>query len=126
MIENENKDLKLYINTKIDKYFKHEIIPFLISLAVTLGITVYIIYTSPTKTKLFLNLIQDKNYIVSIIIIIVISVYSYRLDNTDYNLRYKKATFFGLLAFILATVSRLQLVSTPFWIVWVLRYYIPY
>ena len=126
MIENENKDVKLYVNTKIDANFKHEIIPFLISLAVTIGITAYIIYNSPTKSKLFVNLLKDKNYIVSIIIIIVISVYSYRLENTDYNLRYKKATFFGLLAFILATVSRLQLVSTPFWIVWVLRYYIPY
>ena len=100
MIDNENKDVKVYVNTKIDANFKNEIIPFIISLIVTIGITAYIIYNSPTKSKLFMNLLKDKNYIISIIIIIIMSVYSYSLENTDYNLRYKKATFFGLIAFI--------------------------
>ena len=107
-------------------FIKNHFIKFFISSLVVLSIVGYIIYSSPIKSKIFREIITNKIYIISTIIIIIFSIYSFTLEDVPDNLQFKRATFFGILAYVLSITASLQLTVTPFWLVWVIRFYIPY
>jgi hypothetical protein len=88
-------------------------------------ITLFIIYKNSDKRKKVLNLLKQKIFLLSSIISLVFSGYIYSLsDDSDDTKKLKHANEQALIAFLIAIFAYLDLKVTPFWLIFLLSYYL--
>ena len=88
-------------------------------------ITLFMIYNNPNKRKNFLNMFKKKSFLLSSIISLVFSGYIYSLsDDSDDTKKLKHANEQALIAFLIAIFAYLDLKVTPFWLIFLLSYYL--
>jgi len=88
-------------------------------------ITSLIVFTSEEKKSLFVKLITNKVFMLSLVCIIIYSMWTLndKADDDETNRR-KRATREAILGFIIALLAYLDLKAAPFWIIWLVSYYL--
>ena len=67
----------------------------------------------------------EKAFVISTVLSLVFSGFKLSLSDTSLKItRLKKATEHGLVAFTIAIMAYLDMKVTPFWIIWLLIYYL--
>ena len=90
-----------------------------------IGITGLVIFMNEEKSKLLKKLITDKLFLTSLTIIIGISIHQLWKSGEDSEvLRRKKATKEAILGLIIAILAYLDLKAAPFFIIWIISYYL--
>jgi len=90
--------------------------------AITIGVLVY----NKNRRELFSKLMYNQAFLIMLSIIIAVSIYTLRIIKGEdkKTKRIKNATKQGLIAFIIALMSYLDLKAGPFFIVWATSYYL--
>ena len=90
-----------------------------------IGITGLVIFMNEEKSKLLKKLITDKLFLTSLTIIIGFSIHQLWKGREDSEvLRRKKATKEAILGLIIAILAYLDLKAAPFFIIWIISYYL--
>ena len=93
-------------------------------LAFTLIMSVYIFFKKRKRGK-FLDLFENKIFLFLLATICIFSFITLNKKGEDKEtLRRKRATKNGLLGFLIALMSYLDLRAAQFWIIWVISYYL--
>ena len=93
-------------------------------LAFTLIISTYIFFKKRKRGK-FLDLFENKIFLFLLATICIFSFITLNKKGEDKEtLRRKRATKNGLLGFLIALMSYLDLRAAQFWIIWVISYYL--
>ena len=88
-------------------------------------ITLFIIYKREDKRKKFIDMFKSKMFLLSTIISLAFSGYIYSLsDKSEETAKLKKATEQALIAFLISIFAYLDLRVTPFWLVFIISYYL--
>ncbi len=96
-----------------------------ISLASFVGITALIVFRDEEKKKLLIKLITNKLFMFSLVIIIAFSIYQLKQPSDDDETeRRKRATREAILGFVIAVLAYLDLKAAPFFIIWIVSYYL--
>ena len=99
----------------------------LFSLFLFIGISMLLILSTEKRQKALLVLLESKLFLASFSIIALFSTYvlvGLRGREGDRIKKMRSATFQALLAFMIAILAHLQLVAAPFFIVWLMAYYL--
>jgi len=99
----------------------------LFSLFLFIGISMLLILSTPKRQKALLVLLESKLFLASFSIIALFTTYvlvGLRGREEDHVKKMRSATFQALLAFMIAILAHLQLVAAPFFIVWLMAYYL--
>lgn len=90
--------------------------------AITIGVLVY----NKNRRELFSKLIYNQAFLIMLSIIIAVSIYTLKIIKGDdkKTKRIKNATRQGIIAFIIALASYLDLKAAPFFIIWATSYYL--
>ena len=114
---------KKTIKEKVIDLSKREI-P-IVSIIGFIGITGLVIFMNEEKSKLLKKLITDKLFLTSLTIIIGFSIHQLWKSGEDSEvLRRKKATKEAILGLIIAILAYLDLKAAPFFIIWIISYYL--
>ena len=99
---------------------------FLASIGIFSMITIGILVTQKEKKMKLLNLLKNKSFLISLVIIIAWCYYwlYYVKDEQDRHEKYKRATKQAVLGFIIALLAHLELKVAPFWLIWITAYYL--
>ena len=99
---------------------------FIISISLFAIITAVILFKDEEKKKRLIELITNKMFVSTTIGIIIFSTYmlSLPVEDNDENQKLHNATKQGLLGFIIAILAYLDLKAAPFFIIWVVSYYL--
>lgn len=90
-----------------------------------IGITALIVFRDEEKKKLLIKLITNKLFMGSLVIIIAFSIYQLRQPSGDDETeRRKRATREAILGFVIAVLAYLDLKAAPFFIIWIVSYYL--
>ena len=95
-------------------------------IAVFIGITRTIATSERSKNKI-IELITTKRWIVNMLIVILFCfyiLYTTKYDTTKDAIAVKDALKKGIIALIIAQLAELGLTITPFWLVFVVAYYL--
>jgi DMSO/TMAO reductase YedYZ heme-binding membrane subunit len=115
----ENKS----INEKVIDISKKE--TPIISIIGFICITGLVIFMNEEKSKLLKKLMTDKLFLTSLTIIIVFSIHQLWKSGEDSEIvRRKKATKEAILGLIIAILAYLDLKAAPFFIIWIISYYL--
>lgn len=89
-------------------------------------VTIFLIYSNKEKRAIFMNLIKNKQFLISLTIVCLFVGYTLNLnDDDDHETeKLKKATKHGLIALLIAIMASLDLKIAPFWFVWLTSYYL--
>ena len=97
---------------------------FLFSNITMIAVLFYIFKKSPKHRKLILRDFSTPFFLGNLLIILIFSLYIYYLrDDDEKTEKLKEATKKGLFAMAIAYFARLDLVLTPFWVVWSAIYF---
>lgn len=90
--------------------------------AITIGVLAY----NKNRRELFSKLIYNQAFLIMLSIIIAVSIYTLKIIKGDdkKTKRIKNATRQGIIAFIIALASYLDLKAAPFFIIWTTSYYL--
>ncbi len=92
--------------------------------AFSLIITVYIFFKKRKRGK-FLDLFENKTFLFLLVTICIFSFVTLNNKGEDMEtLRRKRATKNGLLGFLIALMSYIDLRASQFWIIWIISYYL--
>jgi len=92
--------------------------------AFSLIITVYIFFKKRKRGK-FLDLFENKTFLFLLVTICIFSFVTLNNKGEDKEtLRRKRATKNGLLGFLIALMSYIDLRASQFWIIWIISYYL--
>ena len=90
-----------------------------------IGITALIVFRDEEKKKLLIKLTTNKLFMGSLVIIIAFSIYQLRQPpGDDETERRKRATREAILGFVIAVLAYLDLKAAPFFIIWIVSYYL--
>lgn len=88
-------------------------------------ITAGVIFFSPDKRKRLKQLFSQKLFLISLALIFGWSYLTVNLpDDTEQHKKMREATKQAILGLIIAIMSYLELVIAPFWILWLVSYYL--
>ena len=88
-------------------------------------VTAIIVFTNEEKKSLVIKLIKSKTFMFSLICVIIYSVWTLNDKSDDEETdRRKRATREAILGFIIAILAYLDLKVAPFWIIWLVSYYL--
>jgi hypothetical protein len=97
----------------------------IIPLVTFVGITGLIVFRDEERKSLLIKLITNKLFLVSLTGIIVFCVYQLnQVDDDDETNRRKRATREAILGLIIAILAYLDLKAAPFFIIWIVSYYL--
>ena len=115
-------DVKIFSEKKL---LHTDFYQFIIAmLAFTLIMSVYIFFKKRKRGK-FLDLFENKIFLFLLVTICIFSFITLNQKGEDKEtLRRKRATKNGLLGFLIALMSYLDLRAAQFWIIWVISYYL--
>ena len=99
---------------------------FIISIGLFSVITAIVLFTNEEKKKRLIELLTNKVFLLTTIGIIIFSTYMLNLpvEDNDENQKLHNATKQGLLGFIIAVLAYLDLKAAPFFIIWLVSYYL--
>jgi hypothetical protein len=97
---------------------------FLIAIGIFSMITMGILMTHKDKQQRVFNLVKNKTFLFSLVVIVMWSYYCLYHIPDDLNDDYKKATKQAIIAFIIALLAHLELKMAPYWLVWITAYYL--
>ena len=97
---------------------------FLIAIGIFSMITVVILMTHKDQQQRVLNLVKNKTFLFSFIVMVAWSYYCLYYISDDFNNDYKNATKQAIIAFIIALLAHLELKMAPYWLVWITAYYL--
>jgi len=97
----------------------------IIPLVTFVGITGLIVFRDEERKSLLIKLLTNKLFLVSLTGIIVFCVYQLnQVDDDDETNRRKRATREAILGLIIAILAYLDLKAAPFFIIWIVSYYL--
>jgi hypothetical protein len=97
----------------------------IIPLVTFVVITGLIVFRDEERKSLLIKLITNKLFLVSLTGIIVFCVYQLnQVDDDDETNRRKRATREAILGLIIAILAYLDLKAAPFFIIWIVSYYL--
>ncbi len=121
-IENDVKDVEIFSEKKLLHTDFYQFI--MAMLAFTLIMSVYIFFKKRKRGK-FLDLFENKIFLFLLTTICIFSFITLNKKGEDKEtLRRKRATKNGLLGFLIALMSYLDLRAAQFFIIWVISYYL--
>ena len=89
------------------------------------GITGIILFYDEERKSKLKNLFTNKLFLGTLIIIASFSIWTLNMQGDDeQTVKVKKATKQGLLGFIIALLAFLDLKAAPFFIIWLVSYYL--
>jgi len=98
---------------------------FILPLVSFIGITGLIVFRDEERTKLLKKLITNKLFLICMTGIIIFSVYQLNQTSEDSETeRRKRATREAILGLIIAILAYLDLKAAPFFIIWIVSYYL--
>ena len=99
---------------------------FLSIMSLLTAITIVILVYNKSRRVLFSKLMHNEMFLVMLFLIILISIYTLKIIKGDdkKTKRIKNATRQGIIAFIIALASYLDLKVAPFFIIWATSYYL--
>lgn len=99
---------------------------FLVSICIFSMITIGILVTQKEKKMKVINLLKNKPFLISLVVIIVWCYYwLYHVkEDTEDAEKFKRATKQAILGFIIALLAHLELKVAPFWLIWITAYYL--
>lgn len=121
--ENQEKHAQ---NTEKSPAPKKMPLGFLVSIGIFSIITIGILVTQKEKKMKLINLLKNKAFLVSLVVIIVWCYYwlFHVKDETEQHEKYKRATKQAILGFMIALLAHLELKVAPFWLIWITAYYL--
>ena len=97
---------------------------FLFSSITMIIVLFYIFKKSKHRKQILIRDFSRPFFLVNLLIVLLFCLYIYRLrDDDEKTERLKEATKKGLFAIAIAYFARLDLVITPFWVVWTAVYF---
>jgi Na+-translocating ferredoxin:NAD+ oxidoreductase RnfD subunit len=102
---------------------KHPLLMYISIVVLSLS-TFLIIYNHPKKRMRSIRMLTNINFLISITIAILFSIYIYKLPNTKENERIKDSTKEAVLALIIAILAYIEITVLPFWLILVVSYYL--
>jgi len=94
----------------------------------TIGMLVafsYILKTSKHRRKILFDDLKNRFFMTNLLLVILFCLYIYGLrDHDEQTERLKEATKKGVFAIVIAYFAKLDLVITPFWVVWSAVYFL--
>ena len=97
----------------------------IIPLVTFVGITGLIVFRDEERKSRLIKLLTNKLFLVSLTGIIVFCVYQLnQVDDDDETNRRKRATREAILGLIIAILAYLDLKAAPFFIIWIVSYYL--
>ncbi len=100
---------------------KDQHVGFVLSTGIVIFITALTIYNNPDKIQKIKDMINDKWYIINLILVIIFSVYT--IGHFGYNSKIGISTRHGIYAAIIALCASLDITLAPFWITHILAYF---
>ena len=120
-------DVKTRDSKKIKKeYIDLRSTEFIIGLSCFTLLSLITIFNKKETTYKLYNLINNTNFLISLVISILLLIYITKIpfkDKRNLN-KIKKVTNNAVVAFIIALLAYLDLTIAPFWIVWITSYYL--
>ena len=98
---------------------------FILSVSIFSGITAIILFKDEEKRSRLFKLLKNKLFLISLAIIIGFSIYTLNLkEDTKESEKLRSATKHALVGFTIAILAYLELKAAPFWIIWLVTYYL--
>jgi len=98
---------------------------FILPLVSFIGITGLVVFRDEERATLLKKLITNKLFLVCMVCIIIFSVYQLKQTGEDSETdRRKRATREAILGLIVAILAYLDLKAAPFFIIWIVSYYL--
>ena len=100
---------------------------FLISAGVFSIITILRIVTDKETFKMVKELVSSKFFLISMIMVIVFSVYSLSFNNDENDEKLENLQLsvkHAILALLIAILAKIDLVIAPFWLIFMASYYL--
>lgn len=121
----------LDIKTRNSKKIKKEYIDlrsneFIIGLSFFTLLSLVTIFNKKETTYKLFNLVNNRNFLISLVISILLLIYITKipLKDKENKTKIKKVTNSAIVAFIIALLAYLDLTIAPFWVIWVTSYYL--
>ena len=107
---------------QLEKQVTHrEIITPIIIFIVVTGI---IVFSTEERKYLMIKLLKNKLFMFTFLAIVLFSTYQMRQESKDdETIRRKRATREGILGMVVAVLAYLDLKAAPFFIIWIVSYY---
>lgn len=97
----------------------------IIPLSAFLAVTGVIVFRSEERKKLLIKLLTNKVFMVTLALIIAFSTWQLNSkDDDEETERRKRATREAILGLIIAVLAYLDLKAAPFFIIWIVSYYL--
>ena len=97
----------------------------IIPLSAFLAVTGVIVFRSEERKKLLIKLLTNKVFMVTLALIIAFSTWQLNSKDDDEETdRRKRATREAILGLIIAVLAYLDLKAAPFFIIWIVSYYL--
>tara|TARA_B100000902_G_scaffold191635_1_gene183154 strand:- start:5 stop:373 length:369 start_codon:yes stop_codon:yes gene_type:complete len=97
----------------------------IIPLSAFLAVTGVIVFRSEERKKLLIKLLTNKVFMVTLVVIIAFSTWQLNSKDDDEETdRRKRATREAILGLIIAVLAYLDLKAAPFFIIWIVSYYL--
>jgi len=97
----------------------------IIPLSAFLAVTGVIVFRSEERKKLLIKLLTNKVFMVTLVVIIAFSTWQLNSkDDDEETERRKRATREAILGLIIAVLAYLDLKAAPFFIIWIVSYYL--
>ena len=97
----------------------------IIPLSAFLAVTGVIVFRSEERKKLLIKLLTNKVFMVTLAVIIAFSTWQLNSKDDDEETdRRKRATREAILGLIIAVLAYLDLKAAPFFIIWIVSYYL--
>ena len=102
-----------------------EYIIHIIPVIFLLGLTYYVLFINKIRHKKFMLLISNIRYIsIFITPTLIFCLYVLLSETKHVNERIISSTKKAIVAFFIALCAHLDLLVTPFWLIWVISYYL--
>ena len=99
--------------------------PFTISMIVFSSITGLILLYNEEKRSKLIKLARSKSFLATLIMIVTFSIWTLNMNGDSEEVeKIKRATKQGLLGLVIAILAYLDLKAAPFFIIWIVSYYL--
>lgn len=99
--------------------------PFTISMAIFTGITAIILMYNEEKRAKLMELARSRAFLAALVMIISFSIWTLNMSgDTEEVEKIKRATKQALLGLVIAILAFLDLKAAPFFIIWMVSYYL--
>ena len=89
-----------------------------------IGVSLLLLFLTKHRQTELVSLLESKLFLVTFSIIAAFSTYVLTMLEGEDSKKIKRATVHALLAFVIAILAHLKMVAAPFFVVWIMAYYL--